>query len=372
MATTVTISCKPSRPPGHYVADFLDELHNVIIPRATSKQQHDDMVKFTAILERASPWVVNDVAAEFIKNTDMPNAILAGTRLPFGAMAVEWQDIFDLSAVMQYTHETGVTDRIPTDKRVILLQEVVGRDASAFGTPLQCIRDEMDAPEEEFRGIFLRSASDGFRALNQISLQQQGKTTGHDFVVNPIGVMITKKALADLSWIRTDKDRNITIDFADQGALHGDELDDIDKPYVLPSMEHFFHDWHSSNLNVPDQVVDLYTEIHVTLGLLGILTCDNVPVIERAPSRLKQQRRKKQKKRPLPTYRTLHISDHLTLPGKGHGGGGAGEVAPHWRRGHIRNQPTAKGPIKKWIAPQIIRADKLKGGTLSKPETVVT
>jgi hypothetical protein len=113
---------------------------------------------------------------------------------------------------------------------------------------------------------------------------------------------------------------------------------------------------------------DLADEIKVMYGLFAILSCSNAPEVAVEPSAKLNKKRVKSGKLAIPTYRTLHISDHRTTGNAG----GTGSHTPkrtHWRRGHIRNQKTAKGHIRKWIKPTIINADK---GEAPKPDTVLT
>lgn len=102
------------------------------------------------------------------------------------------------------------------------------------------------------------------------------------------------------------------------------------------------------------------------LGLMTILRCDNAPTeVIPAPKFLNRKRAKK-KKPLIPEYRTLHVTDH-TARNSHPATGTYASPRTHWRRGHIRNQPTAKGIVRRWIKPTIIG-----GGIPSIPEIVVT
>lgn len=106
--------------------------------------------------------------------------------------------------------------------------------------------------------------------------------------------------------------------------------------------------------------------IPTVLQLMAILRCDNAPVaVTQAPPKVNKKRAKKGRIL-IPAYRTLHITDHTTRSSEGGTCSGSAKRT-HWRRGHIRNQPTAKGIIRKWIRPCIIGA-----GKPTMPEVVLT
>lgn len=94
----------------------------------------------------------------------------------------------------------------------------------------------------------------------------------------------------------------------------------------------------------------------IVLRLCRILECDNAPVKEiPEPTKLNKKRESNGKIR-IPTYRTLHISDHIhrpQIPTLGEKGTHASPRA-HWRRGHIRHMTVKGEEVRRWIKPTIV------------------
>lgn len=111
---------------------------------------------------------------------------------------------------------------------------------------------------------------------------------------------------------------------------------------------------------------DLYMDLFFLAQTLNVITCSNAPIEKiKAPKHLNKKRARKGKQL-IPEYRTLKITPSESDVIRG-GGGSSGTRATHWRRGHIRNQPTAKGIVRKWIKPTIVG-----GGFAKKREIVLT
>jgi hypothetical protein len=96
-------------------------------------------------------------------------------------------------------------------------------------------------------------------------------------------------------------------------------------------------------------------EIKICLSFLQIISCSNVET-ECTPTDSKIIKSAKRRGRFSPhEFRTIKISDNLRRSHhESKANPEAAQKRVHWRRGHIRMQPTNNGIIRKWIQPTIV------------------
>lgn len=364
MNTAKTIIYAP-QPPGNYLQDYNDTFRHA--GRRYPGMNLDALAELAAygkVALEASCWVLNNAARDFIMHTTLPDDALQDWRLPYPRMTIEWCGTWDLEAVAKKRRENDQL-YVPALERIILLSETttVGEADILYDSDTGKIKNKTATCHDDFSGFYLTSFYKHPSVEPNLPIPWR---------VNPVSLLIPYSAFNHLSkWFNK----------ADDGDLNMQPVEptmDIrmsdERPMPLCSLNSAPVDlWRHmiADGTAKEGVRDLIEEVHIALGLLAMLRCDNVPVKVVKASALKQKRRKQQKKTRIPDYRVLHLSDH-TLRGYAGGKPAHGEKSPHWRRGHIRNQHTAMGPVRKWIAPQIIRADKLTDGDLPKPRTAIT
>ncbi|PNV83386.1 MAG: hypothetical protein C0610_17150, partial [Desulfobacteraceae bacterium] len=224
---------------------------------------------------------------------------------------------------------------------------------------------ELGVPQEKLdkiqelalkRIILLVEISDTQFALMS-AYHPQSNEVQLQWAVAPISIVFTYEMLNTMEeWYFISDDLSLNLGIGGPG-----------QPSVtaaLPMFEDTVSDMDSETAEII--MKDMADELRVAFGMLGILSCSNAPIEKVAPPAKLNKKREKAGKAPIPTYRTLHVTDH-TSRSNGSSGGSHSSPRTHWRRGHIRNQPTAKGVIRKWIKPTIIG-----GGDAPKPEVVLT
>lgn len=293
------------------------------------------IVMVKEMMERAVHWSISDTAFPLVWNTDIIDTDYEGCRPPYPCMAIEYNFNYAVVAGSQELGEQWQSRLLePALKRIIFL---------------------MDLPEHE--KIAILSAYQPTWTPEELSeIQQGGGFAMPDWNVAPLSVVLSYEAMDDQSlWLTRGPDGAHELKF----GAHAE---------VKPSLPMYDEAVDTKNTDQFKALVrDMADELRVTLGLLGILSCSNAP-IERVPAPAKLNKKREKSGRPtIPQYRTLHVSDHTTRGGKPVGTHASPRA--HWRRGHIRNQKTARGYIRKWIKPTIVNPD---GGTPSKPEVVLT
>jgi len=303
---------------GHYFSKFLEEFEGVSKNRPLSQERKKPFNESIAILhelqENGSHWVLSSDAFEFVWQTDIHSADFEDVKLPYQVMIVEYR--FDY-ARLGYDTATIGEGRSQSPERFFVLIE-----------------------NEDGEGISLVS---GFKldpdiALDDILLPELR------WVMSPVAINIKYKFIERLNeWLK---------------PVSGGFDVDMDEKYIslIPALPIFamigFQDFPVDKRK--EMLTDLFDEVRIALSLLAILSCNNAPVTEiAAPEKLNKKRMKAGKSR-IPLYRTLHITSHESR--QRHGDGTHASPRTHWRRGHIRNQPTAKGIVRKWIRPTIINA----------------
>ena len=322
--------------PGHYVPKMIEDWRKFkercdadefVSVDGTSKAVSDSAYYMLDVLDTAVCWTINEAAFPLVWNTDIEDFDFEGIRLPYPVMAIEYD--FDYPTVLGRPG-TPAYIQDPAPKRIIILTEIEG-DRFAL---ISC-----------------------YQPTVRMKKEGEGDILPTDWGVSPLCAVFEYSTFHRLSeWLQGNQ--ILFTDYRKDKTAVGPAVT-ISLPMYEGAME-------------PEQIEplskDLADEIRVTLGLLAILSCSNTPVKEVEPPAKLNKKRVKSGKAPIPTYRTIHISDHVSRGGREAIGSHASPRA-HWRRGHIRNQKTAKGYIRKWIKPTIVNPD---AGAPTKPEVVLT
>lgn len=312
---------------GHYFIKALEEWKTAakINTRPGHETEVGDSIRILELLgEEAAHWVLSTSALQFIWNTDIAKTDLTDMRMPFPTMIVEY--LFDYGALGYDTNKIAPERDLAAERFFIFHENNDTEEDSIFmlaGFRLQADKDYNIPVRWVFSPVALTMTYQSLYQLNDWVKQVEG---GFDVILDPAICKVVPS---------------------------------------LPVYREAKNDMSAEDLRAA--TADLFDEFKIMINLLAVLSCDNAPVVEiPAPTKLNQKRGRAGKIR-LPSYRTLHISNHESQPHRGTGTHASPRT--HWRRGHIRNQPTAKGTIRRWIKPQIINAG---AAVPAKPEVVLT
>jgi hypothetical protein len=266
-------------------------------------------------------WSLNKDAFPLLWHTFPTNDGLKSLRLPYPEIIVEYN--FDYESVDCSPPETTETTG-EARKRIIILTEVIANLYENGPTV------------------------DGFYLLS--ILKADNNTEEKEWCLSPAGCFISYESLNTVEdWFVKEGTGSVPVDHLMNRFFVSSGIFEMPKYFEL----------------FPQFCEELSDEIRVALSFLQIINCKNAPIKTILPSEKINKKRAKQGKELVPVYRTLKVTGHTSTGITRNGSTGLKKT--HWRRGHIRNQPTAKGIIKKWIKPMIIGA-----GKADKPEIVLT
>ena len=297
--------------------------------KALGIKTFEDKVKMTELIAESNRdmfiiltenvnWSLSKDAFPLIWHTFPNNDGLQGLRLPYPKILIEYY--FDYDALDIVPATTNPQHDLAR-RRIISLREVL----------------QEDYPE--------KIHASGFILHSIVEVEQK-----RNWMLSPVSLFISYESLNEIeSWFRQDNG-NVCFKHRPDNAF-------------IPSS--LLHEIPAFKKNFEINCEELSDELRVALGFLQIINCKNAPIEVVPPSEKLNKKRAKQGRVLTPTYRTLKVSGHVTTGRTGTGSSGPKKT--HWRRGHIRNQPTAKGIIKKWIKPMIIGA-----GKADNPEIVLT
>lgn len=316
---------------GHYTPKIIEEwsaLRNTVrrSPKVPTGEIIDDSATWLLeVLEQGVCWSINQDAFPLVWNTDISSLDFENSRLPYPTMCIEYEFDYQFLGVTKEKIDKLADAAV---RRVIMLTEV-DEDCFALISAYQ--------PEDT-------------------SMMENMKVS---WMFSPLAMMFSYSSFDDMEkWMKVTPEE-LSIQFSTRKAL---------EPWVVPAAPMFQEAFENmTEAQLQGLMTDMADEIRVAFGLLGILSCNNAPIREILPPAQLNKKRNKRGKSPLPTYRTLHISDHVNRPKTSDSHNGHASPRTHWRRGHIRNQPTAKGYIRKWIKPTIVGT-----GDAPKPEVVLT
>lgn len=313
---------------GHYVPRMIEEWRRLEKrvksrpPTTTGDLIINSCDLLLDTLDKAVCFTIGESAFPLVWQTDLSEIDLEGQRLPFPVMAIEYNFDYEFLKVSKEKMDS-IND--PAFSRIILLVEI---------------------------------SDTQFALMSAYRLHNVPERVDIEWAMGAASMVFDYEMLENMdNWYKVDKETN-SLSLAMGGP---------GEPKVTASLPMF----EETVNNLPDHeaehlVKDMADEMRMAFGMLGILSCDNAPIEKIAPPAKLNKKRVKSGKSPIPTYRTLHVTDHTR---RGTGGATGTHASPraHWRRGHIRNQPTAKGVIRKWIKPTIIG-----GADAPKPEVVIT
>lgn len=335
--------------PGHYVPKLLEECNRLLSELKKGGAVYNSYLLMKAMLEEGTNWTISKPTLPLVWNTEICTDTLEGMRLPFPSMNIEYKFEYE---VLGFDKPNLYKQLV--DARVDSVEELVEKGA-------------LNVPATS--RIIHMSELPGGKAFILISIYKEPNVIrqGVDWMAVPVAAIFPYKCFNNVEkWYRS-KDGGKVYDFHFVG-----DSENSDCPFLTCSMPMYDEVFQKEKKEGTGEAMnvwarDLCDEIRMAFGLLGILSCSNVPTKEiEAPEKLNKKRARSGKPR-IPAYRTLHISDHHEALVTRTSSGGHASPRAHWRRGHIRNQRTAKGIIRKWIRPTVVGA-----GTPSKPDVVLT
>ena len=275
---------------------------------------------------RMNHWTLGPQVLPFVWHTAMSNDALDGARLPYPNMVLEYNYCAEALGITTPIREGNVE----AAKRVTILIEQTRAGVDGF---VMAAYAKANPPCSQHHLPSAPAWIPSFYALF-ISYKALSKIESHFEQIN------------DSEWL---------IHY-DKGGIN---------PFPWLSFGQLAEKEPSTRRN--GMLEELGDDLKIVIGLLAILNCSNAPTTTIPAPKFLNRKRKKKGKVLIPEYRTLHVSAPAATTSRVSLSSTAGPRATHWRRGHIRNQPTAKGPIRKWIKPCIIGA-----GTATPKEVVVT
>ena len=279
-------------------------------------------------------WSINQDALPMVWHTDISNDSLEGIKLPYPTMVVEYD--FDYEA-LGLTFNGGKQNLAFNQQN----EYVEGRQRVLQLTEMTTTNGEEGFLVE----IICRTDTEALN-FNLFDPSEWG--------LGACSVFVPYERLGQVDqWFRRIGKQGFEINWG-KGGIYGLPASSMIEAQMKPD------DWEKARNEMGD-------DLRVLLGFLQVIACDNAPIEEIPPSAKLNKKRAKRGKPSIPTYRTLRDSARRRSGKRSGVTVVGGTKRSHWRRGHIRNQPTAKGYIKKWIRPCIVGAD-----IPDKPEIVLT
>ena len=308
---------------GHFFAKYLEEWEAAV--EGYARPEVEKEIKTTTRIlheldDKSSHWALSPDAFHLVWHTDIHSADFEGVRLPYESMIVEY--VFDYQSL-------GL-DKLDVGE---------GRD---------------DAPNR----FFIMTEMDDSRFVLCSGFKLSPETDPDlpvRWVLCPICLSIPYTSLENLSAWMTHEKGGFSVNLSGEFCKMHPSMPVYDA--AVAEMD---------DAALRRSTHDMFDEFRMAVGLLAILSCNNAPVREVAPPEKLNRKRAKSGKKQIPVYRTLHVTSHQERSRTATCGTHA-SPRTHWRRGHIRNQPTAKGVVRKWIRPMIIGSGKAE-----LPEIVLT
>jgi len=264
-----------------------------------------------------SCWTFDKTATDLINNTEVTSATVKSIRLPFDAMFIDCPDP---------DPEDDLT-LAPVDFGLLVNEIVIDDDADpGTGTNGEAVF-VIDEPNA-FQIIAMFPGNGGVGVLQYC-------------IVLPY---------ADLDRIdewHTKEKGKYGINWAYDSTEIGPSVRELTPGYIFDNEEH-----------LSDMQAIMGSLLLFLIKSMVILSCINADIKELPTPKYANRKRKKQKLYEHPMYRTLHlkgVKSNNTRGGLEPKGLEPTKASPrvHWTRGHIKNVPTKKGYIRKWIKPYI-------------------
>jgi hypothetical protein len=285
---------------------------------------------FQRLLSEAVHWSLSPDALDLVWNTFPSNEVFKGTSLPYPIMVVEFRFDYERLGLPVPTNADPCRNRfclLVTRKALLELTMSPGKEDEETAL-LQRLMDDEDMDRDFFLLPFWEYEVEDPRTL--MPGYPNGWICGQNFV------RIGGTALDNIEhWLN------------DTGIIFGSYPNE---PVLVPIEIGKKETTREDGIAVMD-------EMRIAMAFLAILSSPKAP-IEVLPSPDKLNKKRAAKGKPLiPPYRTLNIThpQHVrAVIERAHSEGW--KVSPHWRRGHVRNQPyKTTGEYKRiWIKPTLV------------------
>ena len=142
------------------------------------------------------------------------------------------------------------------------------------------------------------------------------------------------------------------------------DIYDLDSWFLCPKKGYLYLDigkvkFHTSYNQMRDDTVNIVMQenlidIHCVLSFIQIAACSNAASITiPVSSKILKTAARRNKYSPR-FYKEFNLKGKIQSKTAAYTINRSNPVTPHWRKGHIRMQPTKKGPIRIWIHPTIV------------------
>jgi hypothetical protein len=303
--------------PRNFTPKLLENL-SALSKLDTNNVTSDLMKTFESSLNNSVCWCINPDAFDLLWHTQLTPDALENVWLPYDSMVIEY--VFDYSK----TDIPLNPDSDPAYNRIILL-----------------LNDRVEGVDQITLVPFWEIMSP---TLARLTKGLAPPTMPNNWTISAYMAGITRDSLNNIDkWSLGTR------------YLFGQEVHSPELIPTFPYEELTKDEWMTYAANAVGD------EIKLALSLLAVLNTERVPLSRiPAPDKLNKKRRANNKP-PIPAYRTLNITHPTEVLQRILGTKNShGTVRPHWRRGHIRNQPyPAKQEQKKiWIRPTVVGVEE--------------
>jgi len=276
-------------------------------------------------LLESSFWHVDKNTTDLICKTDMDSDVLFGCRLPFPSMAIEWEQDF-------------TTGDMRNEKKIIYVV-----DAEHIRQPIYTNFNKAG------RGLeFFRSNTEGFY-FQIITKPDISKLWIHW----PVAFFVPYKYFENIGKYIDTATHEMTLHLGGRRWVDSGAINLIERvyPYVYPFFDSFKD-------KLEKYTFDIVADFNDFVKFIAALSCSAVETEEVDPNKNLSRLKRSRLKYSLNKYRTIVI-DAPSRRSTSETDGSEADISPHWRRGHIRRQPTKEGIKNVWIRPTIVCRNKV-------------
>tara|TARA_E500000305_G_scaffold49057_1_gene38307 strand:- start:89 stop:1072 length:984 start_codon:yes stop_codon:yes gene_type:complete len=278
-------------------------------------------------LMESSFWHVNKNTSDLIIKTDMDSDALSGCRLPFPAMAIEWEQDF-----------SGSTCDMKNEKKILYVVDAEHAQQPMYTNFLK------NGEGLDFR----RSNTEGFyfQVITKIDVVPR-------WMHWPVAFFVPYKAFENIGAHIDTAKNEVTVFMGGDSYRDGTE----EKKHIERVLPYLY------GCDIKQEEIDVLTnelgkDFQLFTKFIAALSCSAVETEEVDPNKTLSRLRRSRLKYSLNKYRTIIIDAPSRRSSSENDGDGA-DISPHWRRGHIRRQPTKEGIKNVWIRPTIVCRNKV-------------
>lgn len=265
----------------------------------------------------ASLWHVNESTSNLLCKTDMDRDVLNDCRLPFPYMALEW--------------DNGWADYSLEYEKKIMYAVDAKHTEQPFAINFTT-KGEVIYHKPNHRDGFY------FQTINQMDRHSR-------WLHWPIAFFVPYSEFEDMGKFLNEKDfGGFTFGVTDDRIRRVFAGRASDMSFLKDNLNGFMH--------------HAMLDFQRFSKFIAALSCSAVETEEVDPNKNLSRLKRSRLKYELNKYRTIVIDAPSRRSTSETDGDGA-DISPHWRRGHIRRQPTKEGIKNVWIRPTIVCRNKV-------------